>query len=259
MNAMRTAWLLLCLPHAALAAPWLRTEGIATSAQGQTLYREVHWQRDAAEGAERWVLYQCPDGRPFARKHLPASPARPQAPGYSLEDRRSGQTAQVEPASGKVLIEWKEAAATSTLQRSLALPPEAVIDTGFDAAVRLHWPALMRGERIALPFLVPGRQRFYPVEVQRTGPLRWQGIDAQSIEVSLDTWYGGLAPRLRLVYASADRRLLEFAGTSNLRDARGAYPQVTVRFRSPPAARPTSEWQQAQAQPLVERCTVTSG
>lgn len=256
---MRTVWLLLCLPHAALAAPWLRTEGIATSAQGQTLYREVHWQRDASEGAERWVLYQCPDGRPFARKHLPASTARPQARGYSLEDRRSGQHAQVELAGGKVLIDWKEAAASSALKRSLDLPPEAVIDTGFDTAVRLHWPALMRGERIALPFLVPGRQRFYPVEVSRTGPLRWQGIDAQSIEVSLDTWYGGLAPRLRLVYASSDRRLLEFTGTSNLRDARGAYPQVTVRFSSPPVERSASEGQQAQVQALVDRCAVTPG
>lgn len=87
---MRTAWLLLCLPHAALAAPWLRSEGVATSAQGDILYREVHWRREATEGAERWVLYQCPDGRPFARKHLPAS-ARPQARSYSLQDRRSGR------------------------------------------------------------------------------------------------------------------------------------------------------------------------
>lgn len=91
---MRTAWLLLCLPHAALAAPWLRNEGVATSAQGDLLYREVHWRRGPSEGAERWVLYQCPDGRPFARKHLPAS-ARPQARGYSLQDSRSGQTADV--------------------------------------------------------------------------------------------------------------------------------------------------------------------
>lgn len=50
---MRTAWLLLCLPHAALAAPWLRSEGVATSAQGDILYREVHWRREATEGAER--------------------------------------------------------------------------------------------------------------------------------------------------------------------------------------------------------------
>ena len=122
--------------------------------------------------------------------------------------------------------------------------------------MRQHWPALLRGERISLPFLVPGRQRFFPVQVRRTGPVRWQGIDAQAIQVSLDTWYGGIAPRLSLVYASADRRLLEFRGTSNLRDTRGTYPQVTVRFSSPVAERPASEWQQAWAQPLVERCSV---
>lgn len=255
---MRTAWLLLCLPHAALAAPWLRSEGVATSAQGDLLYREVHWRREATEGAERWVLYQCPDGQPFARKHLPAS-ADPQARSYTLEDRRSGQRAQVEVGSGTVSITWKEDAASPLRQRRLELPPGAVIDAGFDAAVRLHWPALMRGERITLPFLVPGRQRYFPVQVRRTRPLRWQGIDAQSIEVSLDTWYGGIAPRLSLAYASRDRRLLEFRGTSNLRDPRGAYPQVTVRFGAAPAERAANEWQRAWAQPLVDRCAVTGG
>ncbi|PJL73581.1 hypothetical protein B9Y61_08540 [Stenotrophomonas maltophilia] len=252
---MRTAWLLLCLPHAALAAPWLRNEGVATSAQGDLLYREVHWRRGLSEGAERWVLYQCPDGRPFARKHLPAS-ARPQARGYSLQDSRSGQTAEVDASGESVSIAWREDAASELRQRRLELAPDAVIDTGFDAAVRQHWPALLRGERISLPFLVPGRQRFFPVQVRRTGAVRWQGIDAQAIEVSLDTWYGGIAPRLSLVYASADRRLLEFRGTSNLRDTRGSYPQVTVRFSSPVAERSASEWQQAWAQPLVERCGV---
>lgn len=253
---MRTAWLLLCLPHAALAAPWLRSEGVATSAQGGVLYREVHWRREATEGAERWVLYQCPGGQPFARKHLPAS-ARPQARGYSLEDRRSGQTAEVDATGDSVSIAWKEDAASELRRRQLELPPDAVIDAGFDAAVRLHWPALLRGERVSLPFLVPGRQRYFPVQVRRSGSIRWQGIDAQAIEVSLDTWYGGIVPRLSLVYASADRRLLEFRGTSNLREARGSYPQVTVRFSSPAAERSAGDWQQAWAQPLVERCTVT--
>lgn len=255
---MRTAWLLLCLPHAALATPWLRSEGVATTAQGDAAYREVHWQRDAVDGSEHWVLYQCPDGRPFARKHLPAT-AGALARGYSLEDQRSGQTAAVEVADGTVRIDWKEDAASAVRQRRLPVPPGAVIDAGFDAAVRRHWPALMRGERISLPFLVPGRQRFYTVRVRRTGALRWQDTAAQQIEVSLDAWYAGLAPRLSLVYAEADRRLLEFRGTSNLRDPRGNYPQVTVRFTATPRPRPASEWQQAWTQPLVGRCSVTSG
>jgi hypothetical protein len=53
--------------------------------------------------------------------------------------------------------------------------------------------------------------------------------------------------------------LLEFRGTSNLRDARGSYPQVTVRFSSPAAERPASDWQRVWTQPLVDGCTVTPG
>ena len=58
---------------------------------------------------------------------------------------------------------------------------------------------------MTLPFLVPARQRYFPVQVAHR-PAALAGIDAQSIEVSLDTWYGGIAPRLALVYASADQR-----------------------------------------------------
>ncbi|MDG2524188.1 hypothetical protein P6166_02295 [Stenotrophomonas sp. HITSZ_GD] len=255
---MRSAWLLLCfLPLAASAAPWVRSEGVAATPQGETLYREVHWQREAKDGAERWVLYQCPDGRPFARKHLPAT-SRPQARGYLLEDRRSGQRAEVQAAGNRATIDWKEDAASTPRQRQLELPPEAVIDAGFDAAVRLHWAALMRGERVTLPFLAAGRQRFYQIQLRHGGAVRWQGQEAHAIEVSLDAWYGSLAPRLSLVYADADRRLLEFRGISNLRDPRGAYPQVVVRFAAAPAERSAAEWQAAWTQPLVERCSVTT-
>lgn len=253
---MRTLWLLLSLSPMAAATPLLRNEGIATTAQGAVSYREVHWQRSSDEGAQRWVQYLCPDGRPFARKQMPAS-AQPTARGYQLQDQRSGQAAQVRIADGWAWIDWKEDAAAPRRNGSVALPADAVVDAGFDAAVRQHWQALMRGEPLSLPFLVPSRQRFYPVKVMHRGAVRWQGIAAQSIEVRLDAWYGGMAPRLALVYADSDRRLLQFQGTSNLRDARGDYPTVTVRFSEPASPRSLEQWQQAWSQPLVASCSVT--
>ena len=127
-----------CRAGRALAAK----RGGSNASRGDLLYREVHWRRDAAEGAERWVLYQCADGRPFARKHLPAS-ADPQARGYTLEDRQRPEGRR-RAASGRVSIAWKEDG-SPPVQRELDLPTGAVIDAGFDAAVRLHWQALMRG------------------------------------------------------------------------------------------------------------------
>ncbi len=157
---MHTAGLLLYLSTVTSATPLLRSEGVASLADGTAAYREVHWRRGAPEGAARWVQYLCPDGRPFARKELPGT-AQPQARGYLLQDGRSGQAARVVVAGGQVSIDWKESAPDAERRAQVPLPADAVIDTGFDAAVRAHWPALLKGDEVRLPFLVPGRQRFY--------------------------------------------------------------------------------------------------
>lgn len=255
---MRLVLLLLCMPGAVGAAPLLRSEGVATLAGGAVAYREVHWQRGASDGSERWVEYLCPGGQPFARKQMPAAAGHAQARGYVLQDLRSGQAARIVVDAGQVQVEWKEDASASPRVKPLALPAEAVIDAGFDAAVRRHWATLVAGTPVSLPFLVPGRQRFYPVQVQYRGATRWQGLPAHAIEVKLDTWFGAVAPRLSLVYADADRRLLEFRGTSNLRDARGDYPQVTVRFPAAPSPQPEQQWRADLLRPLVRTCEVTN-
>lgn len=253
---MRLVWLLLCLPQMAWSAPMLRTEGVASLVDGTPAYREVHWMQSTEEGAERWVQYLCPEGAPFARKRLPSSHVV-QARGYQLQDRRSGQEASVRVDGRKVQVSWKESQSATPRTGELALPEGAVVDAGFDAAIRLHWQALMRGEALRMPFLVPGRQRFFPVKVVHRGAVRWKNIAAQSFEVGLDAWYGSVAPRLALTYADADRRLLEFRGTSNLRDGQGRYPQVVVRFATAPEPRDEAQWRRAWAQPLVATCAVT--
>ncbi|KRG70698.1 hypothetical protein ABB29_05865 [Pseudoxanthomonas dokdonensis] len=247
--------MVLAWPLTLAATELQRSEGVASNADGRPLYREIHWQRGGDAG-EHWVLYTCPDGAPFARKWLPAATSA-LARGYRLEDRRSGQQATVTVSADNVAIDWTEQRGASARQRQLPLPAQAVIDTGFDAAVRRHWSELMDGKAITLPFLVPGRQRFYPVQVQRQRALDWRGQPAQAIQVELDTWYGAVAPRLALVYADSDRRLLEFNGTSNLRDEAGDYPQVVVRFAAPPATASDQQRQRDWQRPLVAQCAAS--
>ena len=50
------------------------------------LYREEHLVQPGAS-PERWVVYRCPDGKPFARKRVAAGGARPD---FALEDARDG-------------------------------------------------------------------------------------------------------------------------------------------------------------------------
>ena len=240
------------LSIAPASANALRDEArVLSPDSGRLLYRETHWTTSGPT-PERWVLYRCADGKPFARKRVVAA-ASPAMPDFSLEDARDGYREGVRgtPGNRSVFVRTPGRPESS---RALALPDDGVIDAGFDAAVRKHWRTLTSGEALRLQFLLPSRQRFFPVRVQRVSSTTWNGIPAEQLRMKLDAWFGFAVPAVNLVYAREDRRLLEFAGTGNLRDARGGYPQVRIVFD--PVAKPATAQDVAAVRtlPLTGRC-----
>ena len=225
---------LLCAPPASANA--LRDEArVLSPDSGRLLYRETHWTTSGPT-PERWVLYRCADGKPFARKRVVAATS-PAMPDFALEDARDGYREGVRGGGGKRSV-FVRAPGRQESSRPLSPPADGVIDAGFDAAVRKHWRTLTSGEALRLQFLLPSRQRFFPVRVQRVSSTTWNGIPAEQLRMKLDAWFGFAVPAVNLVYAREDRRLLEFAGTGNLRDARGGYPQVRIVFD--PVAKPAT-------------------
>lgn len=241
------------LSIAPASANALRDEARVLSPDGsRLLYRETHWTTLGAT-PERWVLYRCADGKPFARKRVAAA-ASPAMPDFALEDARDGYREGVRGSAGKRSV-FVRAPGRPEASRLLALPADGVIDAGFDAAVRKHWRTLTGGDAVRLQFLVPSRKRFFPVRVQRVSSSAWNGIPAERLRMKLDAWFGFAVPDVNLVYARDDRRLLEFAGTGNLRDARGGYPQVRIVFD--PVAKPATAQDVAAVRtlPLTGRCS----
>ena len=234
------------------AADPLRVEQAqVTTADGRRLlYRETHYV-DPVAGSGRWVLYSCPDGRPFARKQVRGAGM---APDFTLEDGRDGYREGVTTRGGARTAFVAEAGKTRSAP--LASSGDAVIDAGFDAAVRTHWNALLRGTRLRMQFLVPSRQRYFPVQVEHAGNTQWHGIPAERLRMRVDAWFGFAVPAVELLYARDDRRLLEFRGTGNLRDARGNHPQVRIRFDKQPAAAAASELAGIRRLALDGKCTI---
>ena len=211
------------------------------------LYREEHLVQPGAS-PERWVVYRCPDGKPFARKRVAAGGARPD---FALEDARDGYREGVRGA-GDARQVYVGLAGKETSRR-VPVPADGVIDAGFDAAVRMHWGALLAGKPLDLRFLVPSRKQFYPVRVQRianerreTGTLR--------LRMRLATWFGFAIPDTLLVYGLEDRRLRVFSGTGNVRDANGRNPQVRIAFAPRPAPASADEIARIPHLPLDGRC-----
>jgi hypothetical protein len=231
-----------------------RQEGRAYAAPGSTLlYRESHWLQGPPEAQSRLVLYRCADGRAFARKWMTPQ-GSPQTPDFSLEDGRDGYQEGVRGNGTARTVYTRASAAAAPVSRALEVPPNAVVDAGFDAAVRNHWASLRDGKAVAFQFLLPSRQRLVPLKLQRTAAVTWRGQPAQQLQMKLDAWFGFAVPAVTLVYANADQRLLQFSGTGNVRDKAGRYPQVRVEFPSGPVAASAAELATARVQPLVKTC-----
>lgn len=245
---------LLGIPAFASAQGIQRQEGRAYAASGTALlYRESHWLQGPPEAQSRLVLYRCADGRAFARKWMTPQ-GSPQTPDFALEDGRDGYQEGVRGNGAARTVYTRASADAAPVSHALVVPPDAVVDAGFDAAVRRHWADLRDGQAVAFQFLLPSRQRLVPLKVQRTGTLTWQGQPAQQLQMKLDAWFGFAVPAVTLVYASADQRLLQFSGTGNVRDRNGRYPQVRVEFPARPVAASAAELATARGQPLVKTC-----
>lgn len=246
--------LLLALPLDAAAQSVQRQEGRAFDAgNGRLLYRETHWLQGPASAQSRLVLYRCADGRAFARKWMTPQGSA-QTPDFTLDDGRDGYQEGVRGGAAERTVFVRDTAQATTVSKQLTIPRDAVVDAGFDAAVRGHWSALQAGQGVAFQYVLPSRQRLVPLRVQRTGPITWQGQPAEQLQMKLDAWFGFAVPAVTLVYARADQRLLQFTGTGNLRDAKGKYPQVRIEFPAAPVATGAAELAAARAQPLVSTC-----
>lgn len=233
----------------AVASGWERRDAdVRDPGDGRLLYRESHFVRSGG-APERWVAYRCPDGKAFARKQVTGGGP---APGFALEDGRGGYAEGVRGSGATRTAYLRQAGKAS--QRAVVVGTDGVIDAGFDAAVRAHWAALMAGNHVHLQFLVPARQRFFPVRVQRVGATSWHGVPAERLHMRLDRWFGFAVPEVQLVYARADQRLLEFTGTGNVRDARGGNPQVRIGFVAPAREAGDADIAALRAEPLAGRC-----
>ena len=225
-------------------------------ASGRLLYREQHLLRRDADGRllERLVLYRCPDGRPFARKHMDYRGAL-LAPAFEMDDARTGYREGLRRTPVPRLY---VRASRNAGERSAPLRgADVVVDAGFDEFVRAHWAALAAGRAVPLDFAVPSRLRSYRFSLARVGQARIGGEDAMLLRLRLDGWLAWLAPDVSVAYGLQSRRLLRFEGVSNLADPAGGRNWLArIDFGAPPRPPTDDDWARADTAPL-SACNAT--
>jgi len=236
------------------------TESFSGSAyamdSNQLLYRETHYLFAGDNGGERVVLYQCPDGRAFARKRS-RDDGNAQAPDFDLVDARVGYREGVRRNGDQREVYVQRTAAQAEQADPLRLPADGVIDTGFESFARLHWDALVRGDTLAFDYLVPSRRKFFAFKVGKIDlPTAPPGSVTFRLESS--SWLSFLLPHIDVSYDLATRRLVHYEGLSNVRDVKTGknyrvhyeYPKIAVAHDIAPA-----QIQDALTTPMAANCT----
>ncbi|GAB5453419.1 MAG: hypothetical protein Hals2KO_37470 [Halioglobus sp.] len=193
--------------------PLFATGEAYASQSGEFLYLEMHFCRE--DGLLCEVQYRDGEGGVLATKFLD----------YQRSAVAPQVVLQVERLQEK---------------RELLPPPDAehVVDAGFDNYVRSQWDALLAGQRVTFRFQPMGFDRPFAMRAE----VRNEDCDALHLclQVRVDSWLLGLVAKpLQLVYSRDSRRLLQYSGVSNLRNAEGETPEVDIRYRYPTTAAET--------------------
>lgn len=233
-----------------------RYEGLAYASDGdRLLYREIHWRDSEAGVVQHLVLYRCPDGKAFARKRLRESPSAT-APDFDFIDGRDDYREGVRTRAGRREVYVQKSRDAPLQAKAITVAADAVIDAGFDAAVRKRWQELANGAGITIPFLLPSRFAFLPLQLATSKRDRIDGEAVQRLRMSVARWYGFALPAIDLAYALDDHRLLEFRGIGTIRGDKGQYLDVRIEFPAADVApnAPDAELAAADAVPLDGRC-----
>ena len=225
-------------------------------ASGRLLYREQHLIRQQQDvPIERLVVYRCPDGIAFARKHVDYRLSRT-APDFELLDVRRGYREGLRRAAGKLLTWSTQTRSSKAVPKALRAAAGALVaDVGFDEYLRAHWDVLLAGRPQTLSFLVPTYGRTVPFRVRSLGRGQLDGVPVERFRLKLDGLLGVVGPSMDVAYLAAGKRLRRFTGVTNLRDDRGKPLKARIDFPTASGTVDASQWQAAWSLPL-SRCSL---
>ena len=159
-----------------------------------------------------------------------------QAPSFVLEDARSGYREGVrEDGPGQREVFVRAGADERERSAPVAGLPGLVVDAGFDSFLRKHWTSLAAGQPQRFEFLLPSRLQAYPFSLSQSGEDLIDGTPVRRFRLQLDAWYAFAVPAISLAYERDTKRIREYTGVSNIRNAAGKSLKVRIEF--PPGAR----------------------
>jgi hypothetical protein len=226
--------------------------GQAAGSKGEFLYTENHVLKyEDGHLRERVVLYQCPDGAPFARKT--ATYTESVAPDFVFEDSSNGVREGVRTEAGSRTVFFRAGRDAAEKTARLKLAPNGVIDAGFDEFIHENWQSLLAGRTFTLQFLIPSRLSGVDFHLRYLGSAQGESALAM-FRLEVAGFLKWIAPTIEVSYSADDHGLVRYEGLSSLRDPKGENLRATITFRAADRRRTDSAAFTAAMQAAIAPC-----
>ncbi|MGH8454708.1 MAG: hypothetical protein ACRESW_09170, partial [Nevskiales bacterium] len=218
--ARASAWLLWGVTLIAAAEPGTQHHtGCAYDLNsGRLLYTEAHvqrWEGDRNLGGT--VAYYDPQGQQIAAKTLDFS-VDPQVPVYRLEIPDQRYTEGITDHRDTIILARASRDGGQQSKRINRKSPIAA-DAGTLQFVQTNFEALLKGEVLRLRLAVASRLDVYSVRIRRAMENEADGQPVVRFRIEHDSPLRLLLDPVEMTYDRQSRRLLEYRGTSNMRDS----------------------------------------
>lgn len=236
-SALRSAWgvsLVLFAASVAAEPESLRNTSCAYDADSkQLLYSELHEQKvENGRPLDGSVTYFDPAGKQIAAKTLDYR-NNPFVPIFRLEIPQQDYAEGINDNRDAVALFRKSRKHGEQTKRVIKKSSIAA-DAGVHQFVKANFKVLVEGKVLSLRLPVAGHLDTYSVRVRHAADLEFDSRPAVRFRIEHDSPLALLLDPVEMTYDRETQRLLQYSGTSNMRDPStgDAYKKVRIVYYS---------------------------
>lgn len=207
----------------------LRIVGAAKKPQSDiALYCELHYQN--ADNPTSWLVEYWQGNQVLANKYLDYTSGET-SPAVKQEDFRSGEQ-RIAVLDGGWSLEFIESEGIASESKNIGDFESIVIDAGFDAYVREHWPILTSGKRLKFEFASIPHLRSLKLKAEKTSTSRCVNASAEDICIAVGAANRLLSLFVGKLYLTYDsqQRLKVFSGVVNIDGDDGKSQEANIFY-----------------------------
>jgi len=212
--------------------PSTRYEGVAFDLKSNNmLYVEDH--EELIENGKRVGLktsYCEPSGKVIVRRTV-SFKQNETVPTFQTEDFRDGYLEGAEFRGDSVRHYCRKNYGSALKEKTILIPGPAAVDAGFNNVIQRNWDDLMLGRKSQFNFGSPFALDYYGFRVFKSDERIVDGRKLVVMQCEIDNVIIRLfVSPIILTYDAASRRLVEYAGISNVNNEKGKSHFVRIKY-----------------------------